>query len=116
MTTSSRGRARIGVLVPFTNTNLEADLALLGPPGISFHVARLGGYDIDAVPDSRQMAGLGQAPIDEPLRLLAGVRPDLVLYGCTSATLTHGPAFDRREPSLRSGGPITTRGSERGVR
>ena len=27
-----------------------------------------------------------------------------------SGESTQGPAFDRREPSLRSGGPITTRG------
>ena len=91
----SRGRARIGVLVPFTNTNLEPDMALMRPPGISLHFARLGGYDADEIPDEGQMQGLGDADLDEPLRLLAGVKPDVVLYGCTSATLTHGPAFDR---------------------
>ncbi len=92
----SRGRARIGVLVPFTNTNLEPDLALLRPTGISFHFARLGGYDADEIPDAGQMAGLGTADIEAPLKLLMGVRPDIVMYGCTSATLTHGPAFDRK--------------------
>jgi maleate isomerase/arylmalonate decarboxylase len=95
MPISSRGRARLGVLVPFTNTNLEADLALLRPPGVSLHFARLGGYDRDMVPDAAQMAGLGTASLDEPLRLIAGVRPDVILYGCTSATLTHGLSFDR---------------------
>jgi maleate cis-trans isomerase len=95
MTIASRGRARIGVLVPFTNTNLEADLTLLRPTGVSIHYARLGDYDMDAVPDAAQMAGLGAACLDEPLRLIAGARPDVVLYGCTSATLTHGLAFDR---------------------
>ena len=40
----SRGKARIGVFVPFTNVNLEADMALLRPPGVSFHFQRLGGY------------------------------------------------------------------------
>jgi maleate isomerase len=92
---SSRGRARLGVLVPFTNTNLEPDLTLLRPPGVSLHFARLGGYDRDAIPDDDQMAGLGDAPLDEPLQLIAGVNPDVVLYGCTSATLTHGVQFDR---------------------
>lgn len=92
----TRGRARLGVLVPFTNTNLEPDMALLCPPGVSVHVARLGGYDADEIPDAAQMQGLGASDLDEPLRLLAGVRPDVVLYGCTSATLTHGPAFDRQ--------------------
>lgn len=93
--TPSRGRARFGVLVPFTNTNLEPDLALISPAGISLHVARMGGYDEDEVPDEAQMHGLGAADLDGPLHLLMGAKPDVVIYGCTSATLTHGPAFDR---------------------
>jgi maleate isomerase/arylmalonate decarboxylase len=95
MTILSRGRARLGVLVPFTNTNLEPDMALLRPDGVSLHVARMGGYDADEIPDADQMHGLGAADLEGPLRLLAGVRPDAILYGCTSATLTHGLAFDR---------------------
>ncbi len=91
----TRGRARMGVLVPFTNTNLEPDLSLLRPEGVSVHVARMGGYDADEIPDEAQMQGLGSSDLEEPLSLLAGVKPDVVLYGCTSATLTHGPAFDR---------------------
>lgn len=93
--TRTRGRARIGVFVPFTNLNLEPDMAMLAPPGVSVHVARLGGYDIDEIPDGEQMAGLGASDLTEPLRLLAGARPDVILYGCTSATLSHGPGFDR---------------------
>lgn len=93
--TSSRGRARFGVLVPFTNTNLEPDMALLRPDGVSLHFARLGGYDRDEIPDADQMHGLGAADLDEPLHLLQGARPDVILYGCTSATLAHGFAFDR---------------------
>ncbi|SDX10594.1 maleate isomerase/arylmalonate decarboxylase [Ruegeria halocynthiae] len=93
--TQSRGRARFGILVPFTNTNLEPDMALLRPDGVSMHFARMGGYDRDEIPDADQMHGLGAADLDEPLHLLQGVRPDVILYGCTSATLTHGPAFDR---------------------
>lgn len=94
-TSQSRGLARIGVLVPFTNTNLEPDMALLRPEGVSMHFARLGGYDQDAIPDAGQMAGLGASALAEPLGLLAGVKPDIILYGCTSATLTHGSDFDR---------------------
>lgn len=93
--TQSRGRARFGVLVPFTNTNLEPDMTLMRPEGVSMHFARMGGYDQDEIPDADQMHGLGAADLDEPLRLLQGVRPDVIMYGCTSATLTHGPAFDR---------------------
>lgn len=94
--TQSRGRARIAALVPFTNTNLEPDLAMMRPKGVSLHFARLGGYDQDEIPDADQMHGLGASDLDEPLHLLQGVRPDVILYGCTSATLTHGVGFDRR--------------------
>jgi len=95
MTMTPRGRARIGLFVPFTNTNLEPDMALMCPPGMSLHVARLGGYEEDAIPDEDQMAGLGAADMDGPLALLGGAKPDVMVYGCTSATLAHGPAFDR---------------------
>lgn len=91
----SRGRGRFGILVPFTNTNLEPDMVLLRPEGVSMHIARMGGYDQDQIPDADQMHGLGAADLNEPLHLLQGARPDVILYGCTSATLTHGPAFDR---------------------
>jgi maleate isomerase len=93
--TLSRGRARVGVLVPFTNCNLEPDLTLLRPQGLSYHFTRIGGYDEDEVPDADQMHGMGAAEFDEPLRLLMGAKPDVILYGCTSATLTHGLEFDR---------------------
>ncbi|MFK7754143.1 MAG: Asp/Glu racemase [Sedimentitalea sp.] len=95
MAKAPRSGAKIGVLVPFTNTNLEPDLQLMCPSGATLHAARLGGYDVDEIPGSDQMAGLGASDLSEPLRLMSGVRPSVVLYGCTSATLTHGPAFDR---------------------
>lgn len=111
----NRGIARLGVLVPFTNVNLEPDLALLAPPGVSIHVARMGGYDADAIPDGAQMGGLGAAPLDPPLALLLGTQPDIVLYGCTSATLAHGPAFDaqlaRTVEARASAKAITAAGS-----
>ncbi|MEM1384685.1 MAG: Asp/Glu racemase [Pseudomonadota bacterium] len=111
MTAPSRGLGRIGVLVPYTNTNLEPDLASLAPMGVSIHATRLGGYDLDAIPDAGQMAGLGRAEIEEPLRLIAGVRPDVILYGCTSATLAHGAAFDRmlrEQAAATAGAPVIT--------
>ncbi len=90
-----RSGPKIGVLVPYTNVNLEPDMVALCPPGCTMHFARLGGYDADEIPGSDQMAGLGADDISQPLRLIAGVRPAAILYGCTSATLTHGPDFDR---------------------
>lgn len=91
----NRDLAKIGVLVPFTNTNLEPDLMRMRPPGTTLHFQRMGGYDSAAIPGQDQMAGLGASDISHDLRMICGVRPDVVLYGCTSATLTHGPRFDR---------------------
>ena len=90
----TRTRAKIGVLVPFTNTNLEPDLMLMRCPDTTVHFQRMGGYEVDEIPGSDQMAGLGASDISHDLRMISGVRPDVVLYGCTSATLTHGPSFD----------------------
>ena len=95
MTHSTRGLARLGLLVPYTNTNMEPDFAMMCPAGVSLHVARMGGYDEHEIPDEAQMQGLGSADLEEPLALLSGAKPDVVIYGCTSATLTHGQEFDR---------------------
>ncbi|MEL7466195.1 MAG: Asp/Glu racemase [Pseudomonadota bacterium] len=121
-----RGQGRIGLLVPFTNTNLEPDMQRLAPPGVTIHSARLGGYDADETPDSAQMAELGAADVEEPLRLIAGVRPDVILYGCTSATLAHGLAFDRdltarataiaRAPVVTAAGAVVAALTALGVR
>ncbi len=92
---ASRGVARIGVVTPYSNTNLEADLALLRPPGVSFHVARAAGYDPGEIPDSQAMRAFAEAGLDDVLPLLLAARPDILLYGCTSATLSSGLARDR---------------------
>jgi len=92
---TDRSGAKIGVLVPFTNVNLEPDMQLLCPAGCTMHSERLGGYDVDEIPGAEQMSGLGSSNLDETLRLISGVRPQAILYGCTSATLTHGVEFDR---------------------
>lgn len=108
---ASRGRARIGVVVPVTNTNLEPDLAMLAPPGVSLHFSRAGGYDVDAIPDETQMRRYADAPLERVVDDLRLCRAAVVLYGCTSATLAHGPAFDRQfraRISAQSGVPAIT--------
>ena len=95
MQTTSRGRARIGVVVPVSNTNLEPDMQLLRPDGVSLHFARAGGYDLDEIPDAGQMKKLALNSLGTVMTGLAAAKPDVILYGCTSATLAHGPEFDR---------------------
>lgn len=92
----SRGRGRIGIVVPFTNTNMEPDMVLLRPPGVSLHFTRAGGYDLDKTPDSDQMRKFAQNSLERVIGDLKAALVEVVLYGCTSATLAHGLAFDRK--------------------
>jgi maleate isomerase len=71
---ADRSGPKIGVLVPFTNVNLEPDMMALCPPGCTMHFERIGGYDVDEIPGSAQLAGLGASGI-------SGARPAVVLYG-----------------------------------
>src|SRR6185369_15712159 len=91
---NKRARARIGVIVPFSNTNLESDMILLQPAEASLHFARAGGYDLEATPDSDQMRKFALASLEPTVASLMAVRPHVILYGCTSATISHGRAFD----------------------
>lgn len=110
----TRGLARIGVIVPVSNTNLEPDMSLLAPAGVSIHVARAGGYDVDEIPDGAQMRQYSDVPIDDVAERLGHCRPDVVLYGCTSATLAQGAAFDagfRETIAAQTGAPAITAAS-----
>jgi len=91
----SRGVAKIGIVVPVSNTNLEPDMMLLAPPGVSLHFTRAGGYDVDSIPDEKQMRQYSDKPADEIFDSLRLCRSDVVVYGCTSATLAQGPDYDR---------------------
>ena len=106
----SRGRGRIGVVVPVSNTNLEPDMVLLRPQGVSVHFARAGGYDIDRIPDSDQMRQFAETSLDEVVDGLRAALADMILYG-TSATLSSGPTFDQAFQArieTRAGKPAIT--------
>ena len=112
--TNSRGRARIGVVVPVTNTNLEPDMNMMRPPGVSMHFMRSGGYDIDAIPDEKQMQNYSDSAWEDTVDSLKHCRSDIILYGCTSATLAQGPAFDedfRKSIEQRTSVPTITAAS-----
>jgi maleate cis-trans isomerase len=94
---SQRARARLGVLVPSSNVNLEPDVSLLLPPRVTAHFARFGSYDPDAVPDADEMRALGAGEdVEAAAGSLAVADIDVIAFGCTSGTLAHGLAFDRR--------------------
>jgi maleate cis-trans isomerase len=92
----ARNRGRIGVILPASNTNIEPDLALLAPPGVTLHFTRVGGYDVDAIPDEEVQRRFALESLEGALDLLAAADVDIIAYGCTSATLASGPKFDKR--------------------
>lgn len=85
---------RIGLIVPSSNTNIEPDFAMLSPKGVTIHVARSGGYDVNAIPDSAEMQKFARHSLEQNLEDLRDARVDIVAFGCTSATLSEGPEFD----------------------
>lgn len=108
---NTRGLARIGVVVPVSNSNLEPDLVLLVPDGVSFHVSRSGGYDVEAIPDEHQMRRYADTHSDDVVDALRHCGSEVILYGCTSATLAQGPKYDaafRERIEARTGIPAMT--------
>ncbi|WP_417432453.1 hypothetical protein [Kiloniella sp.] len=85
-----RARAKIGVLVPYTNTNIEPDMMELVPSDVSIHTTRIGGYPARSVPGLDEMTLMASTSLEDAAQLLMGTQPDIVLYGCTSATLSLG--------------------------
>lgn len=92
----ARNRGRIGVILPASNTNLEPDCALLTPPGVTLHFTRVGGYDVDTIPDKEVQRNFALESLEGALDLLTAADVDTIAYGCTSATLASGPEFDKR--------------------
>lgn len=107
----ARNQGRIGVILPASNTNIEPDLALLAPRGITLHFTRVGGYDVDAIPDEEVQRRFALESLDGALELLGAADVDIIAYGCTSATAASGPEFDKHfqaKITAKAGVPAVT--------
>ncbi len=88
---SSPGR-RVGLIVPSTNTVMEPDLYRNLPAGVTLHTARMlleGSVTIEA---EELMLDVY---LPECARQIGTLRPDVVVFGCTSAGALRGPAYER---------------------
>jgi maleate isomerase len=105
--------ARVGLMIPSSNTMMEVDFARDLPPGSALHTARM--YLKDATP-----AGENRM-LDEfalpAARDLGTARPDVVVFGCTSAGALRGNDYDtelcRRISELTGAPTVSTIGSVR---
>ncbi len=81
---------RVGLLVPSSNTVMEPDLWRALPSGATLHTARM--YLEDTTPQGEHRM------LDEHVlpaaRDLATARPDLIVFGCTSAGALRGNGYD----------------------
>jgi maleate isomerase len=82
-------RARLGLIVPSSNTAAEVELGEYAPEGVSVHASRM--------PLESVTAGALDAMSDRALEcaeLLSHADVDAVAYACTTGSLLHGPGFD----------------------
>jgi len=82
-------RARIGVLLPSSNTTSEQQFHTLAPPGVSFHITRL---ELLSADESDVLAMAERAEDGASLVAQAGV--DLIVFHCTAATTYYDGADD----------------------
>lgn len=83
------GRARIGVVVPSSNTTVEPEFERTTAADVTIHAARMALEsvtvdELDAMSDDAVRGGT----------LLAHADVDAVAYACTTGSLLHGPGFD----------------------
>src|SRR5262249_10775945 len=85
-------RKRIGVMVPSTNTTLEADFQLVASHAVTIHGHRLW-LTNDANGD--EAYARMNSEIEAGARYLATARVDVVAYGCTTGRFYRGPGWDQ---------------------
>ena len=76
-------RARVGVIVPPSNTVNEAEFNRMAPPGISFHFTRSPLHKNPAADDFREMMD----DLEHALGDLAACKVDLATYACTAGSM-----------------------------
>jgi maleate isomerase len=89
---AAAGRRRIGVLVPSSNTVMENDLHQgLPKDRYTVHTARMHLEETTAQAERRMIEEYAPAAAEQA----RGVRPDLLVFGCTSGGSLGGLAYDR---------------------
>jgi len=99
---------RIGVLVPSTNSSVEADFQRLLTGKVTAHSERL------HIPDGTmtvQFLDQMNSGLAEKIDLVAAARVDAIAYACTSGSFYRGPEWDEAVRELvqqRAGVPCVT--------
>jgi maleate isomerase len=81
---------RVGLMIPSSNTMMEVDFARDLPAGAALHTARMFMEDTTAAGENRMLDEFALPAA----RDLGTARPDVVVFGCTSAGALRGNDFD----------------------
>lgn len=82
--------ARLGLIIPSSNTTMEPEFCMMTPKGFSVHTARLRLVEVTV----KQLA-LMEERIEDAALKLADAEVDVVGYGCTSGSLFRGLGHDK---------------------
>lgn len=82
-------RARIGLIVPSSNTTNESEFWKWAPEGVSIHTTRMPLEEVDAE-EQIEMA----EEIERWAEFCSHADPDVLAYGCTTGSLVHGAGYD----------------------
>lgn len=99
-------RGRIGLVVPSSNTTMEAEFWRYVPYGVSVHVTRVALKRV-TVEELRVMA----EKAEEAAELLATAGVDVIVYGCTTGSLLEGVEWEKslvKRMESRAGMPVIT--------
>jgi maleate isomerase len=82
--------SRVGLMIPSSNTMMEVDFARDLPPGTALHTARMFMEDTTPAGENRMLDEFALPAA----RDLGTARPDVVVFGCTSAGALRGNDYD----------------------
>lgn len=98
-------RAKLGLIVPPTNTVNEAEWARVMPDGVTFHTVRMP-IHLDAASAAGRRALVGD--IVAKMRELAEARVDVVAYACTAGSMVNPRHGLAAEVEQATGVPLVT--------
>lgn len=85
---------RLGLLIPPANVVMEPELNHWSPPSVTVHAHRLHRHTVPMVTPESLMEMFEK--LEESASLLAMAKVDLMVFGCTSASLLEGVGWDQQ--------------------
>lgn len=87
-------RARIGLIVPSSNTTLEMDFHKTMPNGVSVHTARMIVPDVNHSEDKVKSLIEMENDVERAAKAVASVKASIIVYGCMAGSFVKGIGHD----------------------